>query len=81
MRRGHVRRLHAGCGFIVGVEPGRRSEGAKRKATASYFFAPCDCDGGGATFDALREGDPVEYEIVEPEPPRGPRALAVRRAA
>ena len=81
MRVGNVRRLHSGCGWIVTwrmEDPGWMRPGGRRPAAESFFFAAVDC-APRAEFDALREGDRVEFLPVEPEPPRGPRAYAVRR--
>ena len=77
MRRGRIHRLHAGAGWIVSWRWHRR-RGQPRPPVDSFFFCPHDCDGGGATFDALVERDLVEFLVVEPEPAQGPRAFAVR---
>ena len=77
MRLGNVRRLHRGCGWIVAWregDPGWTRRGARRPAADSFFFAARDAE----DFDGLREGDPVEFMVVSPEPPRGPRAFLVR---
>lgn len=80
MRIGNVRRLHSGCGWIVTwrmEDPGWMRPGGRRPAAESFFFAACDV--ADRLFDELHEGDRVEFLIMEPEPPRGPRAFAVRR--
>ena len=89
MRVGNVRVLHSGFGWIVswpGAAPAylpraeRRRRGAAFAERAdSYFFAAGSVEDGA--FDDLREGDRVEFLVVEPQPERGPRAYAVRRVA
>ena len=78
MRVGNVRRLHSGAGWIVSWrmdDPGWLA--GRRPAAESFFFAACDV--ADRLFDDLHEGDRVEFVVVEPEPPRGPRAYMVRR--
>lgn len=80
LRRGNVRRLHHGSGWIVAwpvQSPGWEAAGGRApvERAESYFFPAQDA----ADFDALHEGDRVSFVVVEPEPPRGPRALMVRR--
>jgi len=78
VRVGNVRKLHAGAGWIVSWkmdDPGWMA--GRRPAAESFFFAAVDV--ADRLFDDLREGDRVEFLIVQPEPPRGPRAYAVRR--
>ncbi len=78
MRTGNVRRLHSGCGFIAAWradDPGWPRRGARRPTADLLFFCARDAE----DFDSLHEGDRVQFETVEPEPPRGPRAFKVRR--
>lgn len=80
MRVGNVRKLHSGCGWIVSwriEDPGWLRPGGRRPSAESFFFVPDDVE--DRAFDDLEEGDVVEFLAVEPEPPRGPRAYAVRR--
>ena len=81
MRIGNVRRLHSGAGWIVSWrmdDPAWLRPGGRRPAADSFFFAAVDV-ADRAEFDLLAEGDKVEFVVVEPEPPRGPRAYMVRR--
>ena len=78
MRIGNVRRLHSGSGLVVSWrmdDPGWFK--GRRPAAESFFFAAVDV--ADRLFDELHEGDKVEFAVVNPEPPRGPRAFAVRR--
>ena len=65
--RGVIRNLRASFGFV--------SDSTGRTA---YYFSEHDTAGIG-TFRPLRVGDVVEFDAVEPEPERGPRARRVRR--
>ena len=64
---GTVRSVFATFGFINTSQARRNEDG--------YFFAAPDAEG----FDDLQDGDPVSFEVVEPEPAKGPRAADVRR--
>lgn len=44
-----------------------------------WFFHRKDCD-GNSPFNALREGDCVSFEEMQPKPEKGPRAVNVRLA-
>ena len=65
--RGVIRGLRASFGFV--------SDSTGRTA---FYFSANDTAGIG-TFRPLRVGMVVEFEPVEPEPERGPRARRVRR--
>ncbi len=80
MRVGNVRKLNSGFGWIVSwriEDPGWMRPGGRRPSAESFFFAPSDV--ADRLFDDLHEGDRVEFLTVSPEPPRGPRAYAIRR--
>lgn len=69
--RGFVARLQArqGYGFI--------QEGtADRPGIGEWFFHRRDCD-ASMPFTTVCEGDAVEFEVQEPEPEKGPRAIHV----